>query len=137
MGGQDRRFFFTECFAVPPRANLHICSLHTVHGLTPSTMCIFIHLDPSGSSRWLGNACLSLPLSKLHCIMAPGKCNGHYECHNSSLLLLHPAPLLLKAGPCYKSLLPSLAPTQELQQLPVSSHCPPHWKNHLLCPTRP
>lgn len=52
----------------------------------PSTMCIFIHLDPSGSSRWLGNACLSLPLSKLHCTVAPGKCNGHYECHDSSLL---------------------------------------------------
>lgn len=78
-----------------------ICSLHIVHGLTLSTMCIFIHLDPSGSSRWLGNACLSLPLSKLHCIMAPGKRNGHYACCDSSLLLLHPAPFLLKAGQCY------------------------------------
>lgn len=78
----------------------NIRSLHIVHGLTLSTTQIFIHLDPSGSSRWLGNACLSLPLSKLHCIMAPGKCNGHYERRDSSLLLLHPAPFLLEAGPC-------------------------------------
>lgn len=95
-----------------------ICSLHIIHALTLSTTQTFIHLDASGSSRWLGNACLSLPLSKLL----------YYGTRKMQRAIwmwrLFPAPsppssiLLEGRTMLHNNLLPSLAPTHQLQQPP-------------------
>lgn len=94
-------------------------SLHAVHGLTLSVIRIFIRFDPSRRSRWLFNARLSLFPSKLHHIMAPGKCSGHYKSHGSSPLPPHPAPLLPKGRTVrHDSFPPSSAPRHQLPQPP-------------------